>query len=235
MIRGIPLIVHWSFLLILGWSGYQGYGIGGWRGGLFTITLTLLLFVCVVLHELGHALMARRYGILTRSITLLPIGGVAALDRIPRRPIQELLIAVAGPLVNVLIMAALYPLTGWPADFFVFRGLWGVGLMLELLFYVNLVMVVFNLIPAFPMDGGRIVRSLLALVVSYERATAIASVLGQVLALGMVAAGFYWNPFLILIGIMIFFGARKENQMVQRRSTLIVVDSGSDRRFIDIG
>jgi Zn-dependent protease len=219
-IGGIPIQIHWSFLLILLWSVYRGSEMGGGYYIVISLVITLLLFLCVFLHELGHSFMAKYFGVLTRSITLLPVGGIAALDRIPERPREELLIAIAGPMVNVVIVAALYVWLGRPDDLFVAEPVWdfsGIGNMVIL---VNVMMIVFNMIPAFPMDGGRVFRALLAIWLPYPKATAIASAVGQSLAVVMMAAGLTFNPFLFLIGIMIFMGAKGENRWVHLRSLL---------------
>lgn len=219
-VRGIPIRIHWSFILILAWSAHIGYGYGGWDMVGFCLLLTILLFGCVLLHELGHALTAQLFGIGTRSITLLPIGGVAALDRIPERPREEFLITLAGPMVNVVIAGVLYLFAGWPTFDFDDNAIWNAAAIGEVLLYTNVVMVVFNMIPAFPMDGGRMLRSLLAIWLSHHRATAIAAVIGQALAVLMAAVGIFHNPFLILIGIMVFAGAKTENQSVSLRYRL---------------
>ncbi|MCA9108422.1 MAG: site-2 protease family protein [Planctomycetaceae bacterium] len=163
-IAGIGVFVHWSFFLLLAWIIYMGIAAGETAavviGG---VGFILALFGCIVLHELGHALMARRFHVQTRDITLLPIGGVARLERIPRDPTQELLIAVAGPAVNVVIaivLAAVIVLFGHVDQLGTTRLL--TGQFLARLMWVNLGLVLFNLIPAFPMDGGRVLRALLA-------------------------------------------------------------------------
>jgi len=231
---GIPVVVHWSFGLILIWSAYQGHQIGGWSYVGFSVLLTLLLFICVLLHEFGHALMARRFGIPTRSILLLPIGGVAALLRIPQKPSQELLIAIAGPAVNVVIATVLFLLFGMPGTMDL--DLWSFRTFAEALLYVNLAMIAFNLIPAFPMDGGRILRALLAIKLPYLRATAIAAVIGQILAAGMFVYGISRSPFMSLIGVMVFFAARKEYEMVRMREQAVPLRPPDlSRPFIDVG
>ena len=178
------------------------------------ILFTLAIFGCVLLHELGHALAARQFGILTRNITLLPIGGVAALERMPRKSLQELWIAVAGPLVNVAIALTLVvgllliPLpTGSVILAFVSN-----------LVVANVILVVFNMIPAFPMDGGRVLRSLLAMKMDYVRATQIAATVGQVCAIGLGLLGlFLGDVLLVLIGCFVFFAARAEKNFVAAR------------------
>jgi len=219
-IRGIPIRIHWSFLLIIVWSAYNGSGIGGWSYVAYSVFLTCLVFVCVLLHELGHALMAQRFGVSTRSITLLPVGGVAALNRIPERPREEFLIAIAGPMVNVVIAGVLLILLGWPENVFYQFGQWTFRGLGGILIYVNIVMIVFNLIPAFPMDGGRIFRSLLACWFTYAVATSLAAAMGQIIAVLMFVTGLIDNPILCLIGLFVFMSARTENEMVQLRVSL---------------
>jgi Zn-dependent protease len=185
---------------------------------LLNVGLVLAIFGCVVLHELGHALAARRYGIQTKKITLLPIGGLASLERIPDEPKQELWVALAGPAVNVAIALVLLAITPafalLPDDASLtvstFEGL------LATLLQANVMLVLFNLVPAFPMDGGRVLRALLALRMGRVRATQIASSLGQFLAVGFVLWGLFSNPMLVLIGIFIFFGAQSESVVVQQ-------------------
>ena len=219
-IQGIPLRIHWSFLLIILWSAYSGSEMGGLRYIGYSVFLTCLVFVCVVLHELGHALAAKRYGVATRSITLLPIGGVAALDRIPERPREEFVIAIAGPLVNVIIVGILLLLAGWPDLSVIPFGVWSFKAISAILVYVNMIMIVFNLIPAFPMDGGRMFRSLLAIKLPYPAATAVAATVGQLMAVLMLITGLFFNPVLCLIAMFVFLGARAENNMVHLRAIL---------------
>ncbi len=222
-IAGIQILVHWTFLLLIGWIVFREMRRGSdTTTTLITIGFVLALFFCVVLHELGHSLTARRFGIETRKITLLPIGGVASLERIPEDPKQELLVAVAGPAVNVVIALVLYIFTPVrqinPDDLIEGVNTWQ-GFLFSL-FSVNLLLVLFNAIPAFPMDGGRILRSLLAMRLGRLRATQMASSLGQIFAIFFVFAGLFYNPFLVLIGIFVYFGARSENIMVQHSELL---------------
>lgn len=217
-IAGIKIQVHWTFVLLLGWVAFTETQRGSnLPTTLLAMGFILLVFLCVVLHELGHSLTAQRYGINTKSITLLPIGGVASLERMPEKPKQELLIAVAGPAVNVAIAFILWlvlpPLHSVPTEEFFMRIT--PANFLYLLLFVNIVLVLFNAIPAFPMDGGRVLRALLAFKLGRARATQIAANLGQLLAIGFVFIGFFNNPFLILIGVFVYFGAYSENMMVQ--------------------
>lgn len=217
-IAGIKILVHWTFLFLIGWIVFTEMGRGSdLATTLLSVGFVLTIFLCVVLHELGHSITAQKYGINTKSITLLPIGGVASLERMPESPKQELLIAVAGPAVNVVIAFILWlvlpPLTNIPDEEF-FAQITPANFFYMLLF-VNIMLVVFNAIPAFPMDGGRVLRALLAFKLGRVRATQIAANLGQILAIVFIFIGFFSNPFLILIGVFVFFGAYTENMMVQ--------------------
>ncbi|EJF10344.1 site-2 protease family protein [Pontibacter sp. BAB1700] len=217
-IAGIKILVHWTFLILIGWIVFSEMQRGSdMTTTLLSVAFVMTIFLCVVLHELGHALTARRYGVSTKMITLLPIGGVASLERIPENPKQELMIAIAGPAVNVMIAFVLWlilpSLNEIPGEEFFTRIT--PANFLYLLFFVNLMLVIFNAIPAFPMDGGRVLRALLAFKLGRVRATQIAANLGQLLAIFFVFIGFFYNPFLILIGIFVFFGAWSENMIVQ--------------------
>ncbi len=218
----IDVKVHATFLLLLAWVGLSqwlaGRGIAGVVSGIFFI---LLLFGCVVLHELGHALTARRFGVGTRDIILLPIGGVARLDHIPEKPHQELAIAAAGPAVNVVIAAALgswLTLTGtWqPMDQVSMTG----SPNPQNVAVLNVFLALFNLIPAFPMDGGRMLRALLALRLEYTRATQLAASIGQGLAYVFGFLGLFTNPFLVFIALFVWIGASQEASLVEIKSVL---------------
>ena len=217
---GIDVYLHVTFLLLLGFFGYAGGAFRGDREGWHFIGLILSFFGCVLLHEYGHALMARRFGVKTRDITLLPIGGVARLERMPDKPIEEFLVAIAGPAVNVAIVAVLAPIIYFTEGF---QG--GIGFpprqgpFLELLLFTNLWMIVFNMIPAFPMDGGRVVRSLLAMKLGAAQATAIASRLGKIIAVGFVVFAFLNQGYFMLavVGVFVWIGADQENRMTQAR------------------
>src|SRR4051812_6245211 len=218
-VAGIEVRIHVTFLLLLAFFAYTGYAHDQTAAGaLASVVRVLALFGCVLLHEFGHALAAARYGIKTPDITLLPIGGVARLQRMPDRPLQELVVAIAGPLVNVVIAAALFAGLGLRARF----GFTDIenpttGL-LQWLALVNVALVVFNLIPAFPMDGGRVLRALLATRFNYARATRIAARVGQVLAFGFGALALMnGNMLLILIAIFVYFGAGQEAAAAQMR------------------
>jgi len=221
-VAGIAVRMHATFLLLLAFVGWQHWlqdrSVASVIGG---VAFILALFTCVVLHEFGHALTARRFGIATRDITLLPIGGVARLERMPDEPLQELWVALAGPAVNVVIAVALY---GWlaattglvPADEVdVARGPF-----LERLMFVNMALVGFNLIPAFPMDGGRVLRAALATRLEYTRATQIAANLGQGIAFLFGLLGLTGNPLLLFIALFVWIGAAEEASVVQMKSAL---------------
>jgi Zn-dependent protease len=220
-IAGIQLYLHWTFLILLGLVFFSELGNSlGLPGATQAVLFVLALFACIVLHELGHALAARRYGIPTRDITLLPIGGVARMERMPREPKQELWVAIAGPLVNVGIAAVLIlVLVG--IHYTRVQFLVAQKPFLLLLLRANLFLIVFNLLPAFPMDGGRVLRALLARRMDYVRATRIAARIGQVMAIFFVIAGIYSlfqphvSPMLTLIGVFIFFGARNEAHIAE--------------------
>jgi Zn-dependent protease/CBS domain-containing protein len=219
---GIDVYVHATFLLLIGWVGYNYWReYQDWNRVFIGILFILALFVCVVLHEYGHALTARKYGIKTRDITLYPIGGVARLERLPDRPIEELWVALAGPAVNVVIAALLI------AYLALTNGLTSItaislaqGSFFERLMAVNIYLVLFNLIPAFPMDGGRVLRALLALKLDYVQATQIAATIGQGIALLFGFIGLFTNSFLLFIALFVWIGAAQEASMVQVRHSL---------------
>ncbi|CAM2852761.1 site-2 protease family protein [Rariglobus hedericola] len=218
-IRGIQLSVHASFFLLLAYVAWQGWTAAAWQGAAWLTLGTVVMFVCVTLHELGHAAAARYFGIRVPRILLLPIGGMAEMESIPRRPREEIIIALAGPAVNYLIIGVLlifvrFP-EGWNWAYFEL-SLPGLGRYLVL---VNLILGVFNLLPAFPMDGGRVLRALLAMRFPYLRATQIAAHAGKVVALaGAAYLVFYWKnyPACVLFGFIIFAGHR-ELQAVARK------------------
>lgn len=217
---GIQLAMHVSFLLLLAYVGYDGWMEGGWLGAVVNMALVVAFFVCVVLHELGHSLTARRYGVQVPRILLMPIGGMAEFDRIPRQPRAELLITVAGPAVNFVIVAVLMLTLGLPKGFPLHvefeDSFKGIG---HLLLYWNAIMGTFNLLPVFPMDGGRIFRALLARKLDYLRATYWAAMIGKILAgvLALVAALYFKNPFVTVLFIFIFFAGDAEYRQLLRR------------------
>jgi Zn-dependent protease/CBS domain-containing protein len=219
---GIDVYVHTTFLLLIIWIAFAYWraeqSIAAAAAG---VGFILALFACVVLHEFGHALTARRFGIRTRDITLLPIGGLARLERMPDEPVQELWVALAGPAVNIVIAFVLYVLlqgtgAGAPVDPIAATG----GSFLERLMMVNIFLAIFNMLPAFPMDGGRVLRALLATRLEYTRATQLAASIGQGMALLFGLAGLFFNPFLLFIALFVWIGAGQEAAMTQMRSGL---------------
>ena len=247
---GIPLRLHWSFGLVFLYVLYLGRGEAwDWLAMAWAMGFVLALFTCVTLHEYGHAIMARRFGVPTRDIVLSPIGGIARLDRLPSKPMQELLIALAGPLVNVGIAALLgLSFFSYSAETreLLFRGLilrehnyllpqlsfWSYFLIS--LFFVNVLLALFNLLPAFPMDGGRVFRALLSFWLGRLKATFAAARLGQVFALGFVANGLVqlYNSqgsegyVQVFIGLFVFVTARNEYRYVVLEDTLKKAQTG---------
>ncbi len=222
-VAGIPIYVHWTFVILLV-SLMAGYWVqshellAALEGGGFILSL----FGCVVLHELGHALIARTFGVGTSDITLLPIGGVARLQRIPERPAQELLIALAGPAVNVVIAGLLFFVfqVQFPDDVSNREHLVQAQFWPKIL-EVNAFLAAFNLLPAFPMDGGRVLRALLAMRLPYARATRLAASVGQVMAMGFGLFGLSGgSPLLLLIAIFVWIGAEAEARQVEERVAL---------------
>ncbi|MEM8571902.1 MAG: site-2 protease family protein [Pseudomonadota bacterium] len=209
---GIDVYIHLTFFLLLAWFGYMYWNASGTILGTANgLTLIILLFLCVLFHEYGHALMARRFGIKTRHITLLPIGGVALLERMPEDPRQEILVALAGPAVNVAIAVALFvviALADRPG------ALISLNLdhtsILPTLLTTNIALVIFNLVPAFPMDGGRVLRALLAMRLDRVKATRYAARIGRGLAVLFGLLGLAGNPLLVLIAVFIWIGAGAE-------------------------
>jgi len=214
---GIPVRIHFTFPLILLAFGAEAYFSAGPVAAARAVLLIMAVFVCVVLHEFGHSLQVRRYGIVVRDIILLPIGGLARAERIPENPWQEIVVAISGPLVN-FALAALFTLIifirGTPPSL--------EGDFVTDLLMINLVLGVFNLIPAFPMDGGRILRGLLALKLPYLKATRYARAVGQVIALAFVVIGFAYGAFVMLpiIAVFIFFGGTSEENMIRVKALL---------------
>jgi Zn-dependent protease len=221
---GIDIKVHLTFLLILIWGALN---YGGSAGPVYGLVVTIAVFTLVLLHELGHSLAAMWYGIPVRDITLLPIGGVARLERMPDKPIQELVVALAGPAVNVILAALLLPvvvaLAAVQSNPFSLRLLIEPGLtgLLTFLFGVNVMLVLFNMLPAFPLDGGRVFRAGLGLFMDYRQATDIAVNVGRVLAVGLGIFGiFYGQFFLAIIAFFIFMAGGQESKAVAARSLL---------------
>ena len=239
---GIALKVHVTFFLLLAWAAAEGYSAGGTQGAVGSVFVILAVFACVILHELGHAQMAARFGVATADIILLPIGGVARLVRIPEEPRQEFLIAIAGPLVTLVLAALGYAtalLLHLPADGAV-DGPLTAAAFVWLLVEVNVYLLLFNLIPAFPMDGGRVLRSFLARRSGFVRGTQVAARVGKVIAVGFALVGLFGipgvypvNPILVLIAIFVWFGATAEAAAVEYRSvgTGLTVGQVMVRRF----
>ena len=214
---GIRIEVHVTFLMLVLFVALNPTVLTSGRptDALTAVLLLLLIFACVLLHELGHALTARRFGIRTRDIILLPFGGVARLERMPERPQQEILVAIAGPLVNVVLAGILYLFIE------VLHVGGGTGQIMAALLVVNVVMLLFNLLPAFPMDGGRVLRALLALRLPYTRATRIASIVGQTVALLFGLFGLInGNVMLMFVALFVFLAAGEERTLVQTRTSL---------------
>jgi Zn-dependent protease/predicted transcriptional regulator len=217
---GIDVIVHWTFLLMVALlMAAQLLTGASWASVAGSTTLLMAVFLCVLMHEFGHALTARAFGIRTQDITLLPIGGLARLERIPENPWQEFWFAVAGPAVNVAIVALLWPaaaVMGRVQD--LWRGdLTAVSFLTQLI-SINATLVAFNLLPAFPMDGGRVLRAVLAMFMPYAKATNIAASCGQFMAVLFGIVGFFTNWMLMLVAFFVYFAARGEAQHVQTRS-----------------
>jgi Zn-dependent protease len=221
-IAGIAIRIHATFLLLIAWMLFLYYveGVSARATGL-GLALIVTVFAIVVVHELAHALMARHFGIRTRDITLLPIGGIASLERMPERPSQELAVALVGPAVNIVlagVLAVFVVAFGGSLD--VTEATTIGGAFATQLVWINLGLAAFNLLPAFPMDGGRAVRALLAIKLGRERATDIAALLGKIFAVGMAIVGIMYNPLLALIAIVVWFGASQEATLVHLRSRL---------------
>jgi stage IV sporulation protein FB len=218
-IAGTAVRIHLTFVLFLVWIWAANYFTGGPGAAWTSLVFMILLFLCVLAHEFGHVFAARGFGVKTPDVTLLPIGGVARLERIPEEPGQEFVIAIAGPAVNVVIALALIAFAG--ADLSM-RHLAAVESsqvsMVDRLASVNLFLALFNLIPAFPMDGGRILRSLLALKLGFTRATAVAATIGQAFAFALGFLGLFGNPLLIFIAIFVYLAASGEAHVAQVRA-----------------
>jgi Zn-dependent protease/CBS domain-containing protein len=218
-IAGTEVRIHVTFLLFLGWiflaSWYSGGSQAAWSG----LAFMLLLFTCVLAHEFGHIFTARAFGVATPDVTLLPIGGVARLERIPEKPTEELLVALAGPAVNVVIALALIAFAGASLQPQSFAAVESNQIsMIDRLAAVNLFLAIFNMIPAFPMDGGRVLRALLAIRLGHVRATEIAASIGQFVAFGLGFLGLFGNPLLIFIAIFVYLAASSEAQLVAMRA-----------------
>jgi Zn-dependent protease/CBS domain-containing protein len=214
---GTAVRMHLTFLLLLAWIAAVQYMHGTAQDAVYGVLFILVLFACVVLHEFGHIWAARRYGIRTPDVTLLPIGGVASMERMPEKPTQEIIVALAGPAVNAVIALVLIVLLGLrfdPAQMTVEAvrsSFWAQVAV------ANVILLVFNLIPAFPMDGGRVLRAVLAMWLGFGPATKVAARVGQGLAVVLAFFGLMGNPLLILIAVFIFLAAAGEAGYVQAR------------------
>jgi Zn-dependent protease len=228
---GIDVFVHFTFLILLAWIAAGSYvATGDPLAAVAGLLLTGAVFGIIVLHELGHALAARYYGIPTRDITLLPIGGVARLERMPDKPVQELVVALAGPAVNVVLAGVFFAamlLLGSPAPDMAISF---TGDMLSLLVSINVGLALFNMLPAFPMDGGRVLRALLAMRLGQARATQLAATIGRGMAvvfaiMALLPVGGFGplptgNPMLLLVALFIWIGAGEEAAAVRMRAGL---------------
>jgi Zn-dependent protease len=226
-IGGTDVKIHVTFFLLVAWYAWSAYGEGGSRAALASVAFLLALFSCVLLHEFGHILMARRFGVRTPDVLLLPIGGLARLERMPEEPRQELLIAIAGPLVTLGIAAALFAvlrLAGTPLDAEQLAP--GQPGLAQKIMWVNVALLLFNLLPVFPMDGGRVLRALLAMRLGLVRATRIAARVGQAgaVVLGLWGLGFFaaWglspSVVLVLIAVFVYLAAGGEAAVVETRA-----------------
>jgi Zn-dependent protease len=221
-VLGIPIKIHWTFILLLLYISFDGFMSGKPQ----MVYLTLFLFLCVVLHEYGHALMARRFGIGTEDIILSPIGGVARLQKIPEEPMKEISIAFAGPFVNLviaLIALVFIKLTSTegilePA---IFEDEWTGENIARGIFFTNTILFLFNLLPAFPMDGGRILRACLAWKWGRALSTRIASIIGKLIAIGFIAFGLFNSDWIMaVLGLFVLVSANSENAEVSKNEIL---------------
>ncbi|MBY6241468.1 site-2 protease family protein [Methylosinus sp. Sm6] len=230
--KGTAVRIHVTFVLLLAWIGFSAYRSGGWEAARDSLLFITLIFTCVVLHEFGHILTARRFGIVSTEVTLLPIGGVANLAHMPEKPGQELLVAIAGPMVNIVIAFALFVALGaFQPEALTRLDDPHLGLLPRLA-AANLFLAVFNMIPAFPMDGGRVLRAALALWLDRAKATRIAASVGQMFAFALGFLGLFGNPLLVFIAIFVYMAAAGEAQMTQASEAtrgLVVADAMETR------
>ncbi|MFI4994877.1 MAG: site-2 protease family protein [Hyphomicrobiales bacterium] len=230
---GTAVRVHITFLLFLAWIGFSAWQRQGPAAARDSVLFIALIFLCVVLHEFGHILTARHFGIETRDVTLLPIGGVASMQRMPEKPAQELAVAIAGPMVNVVIAFLLFLVLGTlEPDQLTRLDDPSVSLLVRLA-AANVFLVLFNLIPAFPMDGGRVLRALLAMKLGGPRATRIAATIGQGFAFVLGFLGLFGNPLLLFIAIFVYVAAAGEAQMTSFHEALrgLSVADAMETRF----
>src|ERR1051326_7814139 len=227
-IAGTAVRIHVTFLLFLVWIFVASYLSGGPQAAWSSTAFMVLLFACVLAHEFGHIFTARAFGVATPDVTLLPIGGVARLERIPEKPREEFLIAIAGPLVNVAIAFGLVAVAGARLDVRHLEAVESARIaMVDRLPLGDLFLAAFNMIPAFPMDGGRVLRALLAIRLGFTRATDVAATIGQWLAFGLGFLGLFYNPLLIFIAIFVYLAAASEARLVSLRAMSRGVPVGS--------
>lgn len=237
---GIDVSVHITFFLLLLW-----FAIMSWQQSqqipavVSSLAFIIVLFTCVLLHEFGHALTARHFGYRTRGITLLPIGGVASLEKMPDDPRQEILVALAGPAVNVVIAAALFVFLSMGSDMPSVDDIGDGNIpFLYQIMLINIVLALFNLLPAFPMDGGRVLRASFAFFMPHNQATQKAARIGQGFAILLMVTGFFYNPWMILIGVFIWFAATAEANMENIQTSLFDMNAGqamiSDFQTLDV-
>jgi len=218
-IAGTAVRIHITFLLFVAWIWAASYFADGAPAAWSGLAYILALFLCVLVHEFGHILTARAFGIATPDVTLLPIGGVARLERIPENPVQEFLIAIAGPLVNVAIAIVLIALFDARLDTAHLAAMENSKVsLIDRLAIANLFLAVFNMIPAFPMDGGRVLRALLAIRLGFLRATKVAATVGQGVAFVLGFLGLFYNPILVFIALFVYLAAASESQVVSLRA-----------------
>ncbi|MBN2019701.1 MAG: site-2 protease family protein [Sedimentisphaerales bacterium] len=224
---GIQLRIHLTFFLLLAFIFASVFAQHGLNAAIMSALFICAIFACVIIHEVGHSLIARRFGKEPKSITLLPIGGMVEVEEMPRKPAQEIAIALVGPFINLVIAGILYLLTGpdvkvglptlYPDSGAAFIGQ---------LIGINIMLAAFNLLPAFPMDGGRVLRGLLAMKLNYVRATKLAAGFGQTIAAFFVFFGLFNNWWLAIIGIFLYLGAGAESRQVVLQSLLAEVGAG---------
>jgi len=238
-IAGIPIRVHVTLALLLVWIAisYSVHGLGP-TATVIGVLLVIAVFATIVVHELGHAMMARRFGVQTREILLLPIGGIASIAQLPERPSQELAIALVGPAVNVALAAVLWlgiVVTGhdpWIGE----ATSIGSGFATQLM-WINLGLAAFNLVPAFPMDGGRVLRAVLTMRLGRVRATEAAARVGIAFAIVLGVAGLWTNPWLAVIALVVWVGARQELEMVRLGAVIadVPVSAAMTRQVETVG
>jgi Zn-dependent protease len=233
---GTAVKIHITFILFLAWIAFSAWSRGGPAAALDSTVFIVLLFACVVLHEFGHIAAARRYGIGTPEVTLLPIGGVASLQRLPSDPNQELVVALAGPAVNLVIGLVLIAIVGSVHPYELTQIDNPNLSLIGRLAIANVFLAVFNLIPAFPMDGGRVLHALVAMRVGGPRATEIAARIGQALAFGLGFLGLFGNPLLVFIAIFVYIAAAAEAQMSAAHEALkgVSVGEAMETRFTPV-